>query len=123
MFLRAQVVNLATAIVHVGDLYNIIANDGFLLKKPVLMLLSNNGPVFNPKSLLNTIYFYKLFKGVLRRNIEHFLKKSMQEKLRTSEMKWLKNFFFFFQSSIFLIFVKIWIPVFPVYFLVDKSMT
>ena len=95
MFLRAQVVNLATAIVHVGDLYNIIANDGFLLKKPVLMLLSNNGPVFNPKSLLNTIYFYKLFKGVLRRNIEHFLKKSMQEKLRTSEMKWLKNFFSF----------------------------
>ena len=87
MFLRAQVVNLATAIAHVGDLYNIIANDGFFLKKPVLMLLSNNGPVFNPKLLLNTIYFYKLFKGVFRRNIEHFLKKSMQEKLRTSEMK------------------------------------
>ena len=33
-----------------------------LLSKPVLTLLSDSGPDFNPKSLLNTICFYRLLK-------------------------------------------------------------
>ena len=61
-FLRAQVFNSTTAVTHTTDLYNIIVNDDLLLRKPVLMLLSDNGPDFNPKSLLDTIYFYRYFK-------------------------------------------------------------
>ena len=36
------------------------------------------------------------FKGMLRRNIEHFLKKCTSEKSRISEMKYLMKFFFLF---------------------------
>ena len=45
-------------------------------------------------------------KGMLRRNIEPFLKEPMSEKLGIPEMKKL-NFFFYFQLSVFSIFVKI----------------
>ena len=33
-------------------------------QKPGLMLLSDNGPDFNPLSLLNAIYFYRLFRAL-----------------------------------------------------------
>ena len=51
-------------------------------------------------------------KGMLRRNIEHFLKKPIWEKLGD---RW-KFFFFYFQPSVFSIFVKIWTPIFTFYF-------
>ena len=50
-------------------------------------------------------------KGMLWRNVEHFLKKRIEEKL--GQLK--KIFFFFFQPSVFLIFVKIWTP--PLHFI------
>ena len=56
----------------------------------------------------------KKLKGMLRRNIENFLKKGIYEKLGISEMKKL-NFFSFFQMSVFF-FLKIRSPVLTSYF-------
>ena len=53
---------------------------------------------------------------MFRRNIENFLKKPIWEKLGISETKSLKIFFFYFQPSVFLIFLKIWTFVFTFYF-------
>ena len=57
----------------------------------------------------------KKLKGMLRRNIENFLKKGIYEKLGISEMKKL-NFFSFFQMSVFFFFLKIRSPVLTSYF-------
>ena len=54
---------------------------------------------------------------MLRRNIEHFLKKRKYEKLGFSELNQTKrNFFFYFKRSLFLIFIKTWRPAFTFYF-------
>ena len=63
----------------------------------------------------------KKLKGMLRRNIENFLKKGIYEKLGISEMKKL-NFFSFFQMSVFF-FSKNTILRLNILFLTDKSMT
>ena len=48
-----------------------------------------------------------IFKGMVPRNIEHFLKKRIHEKLGFSEMELLKKIFFFsFQRPVFLVFGK-----------------
>ena len=49
-----------------------------------------------------------MLKGILRRNIEHSLKKHKDEKLGFSKINKLeKIFFFYFQGSLFLLFIKI----------------
>ena len=53
-------------------------------------------------------------KGMLQRNIEHFLKKCIW-KIRNFYNE-ITKFLFYFQRSVFLNFVKIWTPVFTFYF-------
>ena len=55
---------------------------------------------------------------MLRRKIEHLLKKLKYEKLGYSrnELAEQKVFFFYFKLSLFLLFLKIWTPVFTFYF-------
>ena len=60
--LRAQKFNSTTVSTHVTDLFNIISNNEEYVKKPALMLMSDGGPDFTPISVLNSIYFYRLFK-------------------------------------------------------------
>ena len=65
-----------------------------------------------------------LITGMLRRNIEHFLKKSIQEKLRIFEMKYLKKVFFSISNRLFFFyFCKNMNPHFYILLFVDKSMT
>ena len=51
-------------------------------------------------------------KGMLWRNIEHFLKKTQIWKIRIFWNELDEIFFFCFKRSLFLIFLKIWTPVF-----------
>ena len=59
-------------------------------------------PGWNFSLAQNKRKFEHLFKGMLRRNIEYFLKKRKYEKLRFSEI-----LFSYFKRSLFLIFLKI----------------
>ena len=62
IFLRAQKFNGTTIATHVDDIIKIVSEDESLSSKSLMMLMSDNGPDFNPKSMLNMIYFYRLFK-------------------------------------------------------------
>ena len=61
IYLRAQLFNSTTVATHITDIYNIITHNE-LLDKPVLMLMCDGGPDFNPTSVLNMLYYYRLFK-------------------------------------------------------------
>ena len=65
---------------------------------------------------------FVLLKGMPRRNIEHFLKKPIWEKLGIFEMKQL-NFFFPFPIACIFYFCKNMNPRIYILFLVDKSVT
>ena len=60
---------------------------------------------------------------MLQRNIEHFLKKRIKEKLGISELKQLKNFFFLFQTVCIFDFCENMNQGLYILFLVDKFMT
>ena len=60
VFLRAQRFNGTTISTHIIDLHNILTREEN--QKPVLLIMSDNGPDFAPTSLLNMIYYYRLFK-------------------------------------------------------------
>ena len=62
IFLRAQRFHGTTVATHGDDIFKIINQDESLSNKPLMMLMSENGPDFNPKSMLNMIYFYRLLK-------------------------------------------------------------
>ena len=62
-------------------------------------------------------------KGMLRRNIEHFLKKTLRGKIKNFWNEITEKCFFLFPTVCIFGFVKIWTPVFTSYFLVDKSVT
>ena len=63
----------------------------------------------------------KKLKGMLRRNIENFLKKGIYEKLGISEMK--KLIFFFLFPNVCIFFAKNTIPRLKILFLAGKSLT
>ena len=65
--------------------------------------------------------FYLSFKGMLHRNIEHFMKKRICEKLGISEK--LKKIYFLFPTVCIFDFSKYMNPRLYILFLVDKSMT
>lgn len=59
IFLRAQGFNGTTVATHDDDIIKIINEHESLPNKPLMMLMSNDDPDFNPKSVLNMIYFYR----------------------------------------------------------------
>ena len=57
---------------------------------------------FSIRDSLKSFVWKKIFfNGILRRNIEHFLKKTIWEKLGITEMKYLKNTLFFFFNRLY----------------------
>ena len=60
VFLRAQRFNGTTISTHTTDIHNILNREGN--QKPGLLIMSDSGPDFAPTSLLNMIYYYRLFK-------------------------------------------------------------
>ena len=61
-YLRAQQFNSSTIVTHATHLFNIINTRDEYSSKAAIMLLSDNGPDFNPMSILNSLYMYRLFK-------------------------------------------------------------
>ena len=75
---------------------------------PNIILTITNRLVKFLQDNIDSLNIADILKGVLQRNIEHFLKKLKEENLGIPEMKQLKNTFFkIFQPSVILIFVKI----------------
>ena len=62
--IRAQKFHSTNIVTHITDIYNILQADPQKYNKPVLMLMSDGGPDFNPLSLLNELYLYRLFKKI-----------------------------------------------------------
>ena len=60
VFIRAQRFNGTTISTHTTDLHNILTREEN--QKPGLLIMSDSGPDFAPTSLLNMIYYYRLFK-------------------------------------------------------------
>ena len=61
VYIRAQKFNSTTAATHITDLAPVISRH-IEAGKTVIQVLSDNGPDFNPKSLLNIIFYYRLFR-------------------------------------------------------------
>ena len=62
VFLRSQKFNSTTIATHVTDIIEAMGSSDKDGSKPVLFLLSDNGPNFNPMSLLNSLFFYQTFE-------------------------------------------------------------
>ena len=60
VFLSAQRFNSATISTHITDLHNILTREEN--QNHGLLIMSDSGPDFAPTSLLNMIYYYRLFK-------------------------------------------------------------
>ena len=61
IFLRAQRFNSTTAATHVNDMLPMMKKE-MENGKSIFFVLSDNGPDFNPASLLNTLFYYRLFR-------------------------------------------------------------
>ena len=64
-YLRAQRFKSTTIVTHATDLFNIINTRDTYSSKAAIMLPSDNGPDFNPMSILNSLYMYRLFKKLI----------------------------------------------------------
>lgn len=64
VFVRSSKYDGTTVVSHISDIHKIISSDKDLKEKPVLMLMADGGPDFTPMSVLNTFYFYRLFKAL-----------------------------------------------------------
>ena len=62
IYLGAQKCNSTTAVTHLNDMLPMLKKEMEESKKSVFFVLSNNGPDFNPSALINTIYYYQLFR-------------------------------------------------------------
>ena len=60
VFLRAQRFNPTTIVTHISDLFEMLTQPES--DKPGLFLMSDGGPDFNPTSVVNILYLYRLFK-------------------------------------------------------------
>ena len=61
VFLRAQRFNGTSAVTHITNLDKVLPVQ-IEKGKPVVFIISDNGPDFNPMSLLNELYYFRLFK-------------------------------------------------------------
>ena len=62
VYIRSSKYNGITAVSHITDIHKIICADKMLKNKSVLMIMADGGPDFTPISVLNSLYFYRLFK-------------------------------------------------------------
>ena len=61
---RAQIFKSTTIVTHITDLYNFIKSNPDYSDKSGLMLISDGGPDFNPMSLLNEVFLFRLFRSL-----------------------------------------------------------
>ena len=69
VYIRSSKYNGTTAVSHITDIHKIICADKTLKNKSVLMIMADSGPDFTPISVLNSLYFYRLFKTLKRCSI------------------------------------------------------
>ena len=62
LFIRAQKFDSTSIATHVNDIINMLSADNIRGKKTILFIMSDNDPDFNPVSLLNSFFLYRMFK-------------------------------------------------------------
>ena len=58
--LRSTKYHRSSIAIHVNDLFHILNQN----KKPAFMILADEGPDYTPASVVNILFYYRLFKGV-----------------------------------------------------------